>query len=406
MAIPHFQVTPQSRKKGASAIAKAAYNAGACLHELDGRLHAYNRKGGIRHRALVFSPDWQEQPETREQFWQAVELSEKRKDACVSREFQGALPRELTYEQNLALAQEWTDLIIERYGLKAADLSIHYPTQYRRKTYAKKDQENPHFHLLIPDRNAAGEKLRIFCHNPQEIIDLRQLWETHVNRHLAAAGETAKISMKTSKAQIATLEEEIAALRHKEQQLIKELEEFEVRADGDDTGRPGELYPGNKANPAREISDGYIAGKQQTPDGGSEPEAAAASPESGLSSGNEGNRRGSRPAGSATGQGTIPNAGGNGGFHRGAVGSPRVAGKVARKRHESLTDLGRRIASRLDGLRYKRQQWLNNHKLSALALHLASRIDGIRYERQQRYRNYQTETQDAARISSQTGKPS
>ena len=37
--------------------------------------------------------------------WNAVEANEKRKDAQLAREFNFALPRELTLEQNIALSQ-------------------------------------------------------------------------------------------------------------------------------------------------------------------------------------------------------------------------------------------------------------------------------------------------------------
>ena len=190
MAIPHFQITAHSRGKGASAIAKAAYNSGARLHDLDGSLHAYDRKGGIRFHRLCFSPN-AENPESREAFWQNVERSEKRKDACVCREFLAALPCELTYEQNLRLVQELTDTLLARYQFRAVDVSVHYPTRW--KPNAKK-HENPHVHILAPDRNATGKKIGL-NHNRNEIFALRDIWEKTVNSHLAAAGLETRISL-------------------------------------------------------------------------------------------------------------------------------------------------------------------------------------------------------------------
>lgn len=235
MAIPHFQLSSQSRRAGASCIAKAAYNAGVILHELSGQRQEYNKKGGIRFRALMYADSQEGQKKSREEFWQDVERGEKRKDACVSREIQAALPCELSYEQNRELARSFATKIIERYGLTAADLSIHYPSQHRRKSdgnfTARKPtasgHENPHFHLLFPDRNREGKKLRVFCHNPDELKDLRKLWENHVNEHLADAGLDCRISLDTLKKQIQDFSEEIEKLRAEENRIKSEIERIE-----------------------------------------------------------------------------------------------------------------------------------------------------------------------------------
>lgn len=233
MAIPHFNLSSQSRRAGASAIAKAAYNAGVILHELSGERKEYNKKGGIRFRALMYSDSAEMPRMSREEFWQAVELSEKRKDACVSREIQAALPCELSYDQNLALAQSFTRKILERYGLAAADLAVHYPTKYARKPNAS-GHENPHFHLLFPDRDAAGKKLRVFCNNPQELKDLRKMWENHVNEHLSRAGVDMRISMDSLKKQIADLGAEIEKLKAIEAEIRRELAAIAAREKEDE----------------------------------------------------------------------------------------------------------------------------------------------------------------------------
>lgn len=237
MAIPHFNLSSQSRRAGASAIAKAAYNAGVVLRELSGERQEYNKKGGIRFRELMYSDSHEGQKMGREEFWQAVELSEKRKDACVSREIQAALPCELSYAQNLALAQSFTRKVLQRYGLAAADLAIHYPSQYRRKSdsnfAARKPNasghENPHFHLLFPDRDKNGKKLRVFCNNPDELKSLRKMWENHVNEHLSRAGVDMRISMDTLKKQIADLGAEIEKLKAVEAEIRRELAAIAAR---------------------------------------------------------------------------------------------------------------------------------------------------------------------------------
>lgn len=226
MAIPHFNLSSQSRRSGASSIAKAAYNAGVILHELSGERQEYNKKGGIRFRALMYADTADGPKKSREEFWQSVERSEKRKDACVSREIQAALPCELSYDQNLALAQSFAAKVIKRYGLAAADLAIHYPTRYARKPGAS-GHENPHLHLLFPDRDRNGKKLRVFCNNPEELKSLRKEWENHVNAHLKGAGVDCRISLDTNKKQIEEFAAELEKLKAEEERIKREIARLE-----------------------------------------------------------------------------------------------------------------------------------------------------------------------------------
>lgn len=387
MAIAHFQVNTISRGKGASVIAKAAYNSGSKLNTADGQLFAYTAKGGIRHRALILSRPSTDASISRQAFWQAVDASEKRKDACLAREFVGSLPCELSYEQNLELAQNFAQAIIARYGVQGADLAIHYPTRWRPTAT---HHENPHLHLLIPDRNTQGKKLGM-NHNRNEIFALRELWEKSVNTALAAARHDARISMKTNEAQISTLDADIAALKRQEAQLAAELttitQQMEATHEHSITRRPSK-------DETRHRSQGQTTGSpqrgtndqsdiQQTPQG------HARNPESGHNGSASDDKRRPRPTGSPARPGTITNAGAN-------TGSTRRLGSQSRQlgtrptRRRPLTALAAKIASRLDGLRYERQAQITRHPLTALATRIASRIDGERYERQQRYRHQQT----------------
>ena len=231
MAIAHLRVTAQSRGQGASAIAKAAYNSGSKLQDLDGSLHAYDRKGGVKFRQLVFNPKISGGHESRQEFWRNVEKSEKRKDACLSREFCTSLPVELSYEQNLKLTQEWSNFLINRYNLRALDVAVHYPSSYKTQSgktkdawrpWSKSKSENPHIHALAPDRDREGKKINL-SRNRNEILILRDAWEKICNKHLEAAGIDERISMKSSKTQIHELSEDIKSLEKREMQIKAEL---------------------------------------------------------------------------------------------------------------------------------------------------------------------------------------
>lgn len=384
MAIAHFQVNAISRGKGASVIAKAAYNSGSKLNTADGQLFAYTAKGGIRHRALILSRPSTDASISRQAFWQAVDASEKRKDACLAREFVGSLPCELSYEQNRSLAQNFAQAIIARYGVQGADLAIHYPTRWRPTAT---HHENPHLHLLIPDRNTQGKKLGM-NHNRNEIFALRELWEKSVNTALAAAGHDARISMKTNEAQISTLDADIAALKRQEAQLAAELttitQQMEATHEHSITRRPSK-------DETRHRSQGQTDGTHQPgtgtqSDSGQAPQNPTRNPESRHDGRLADDQRRPRQDRRPSRPGAITNAGAN-------TRSPRRSGSQSRQpgtsptRHRPITALAAKIASRLDGLRYERQAQRKTHTLTALATQIASRIDGARYERQHRYRH-------------------
>lgn len=223
MAIAHLRVTAQSRGKGASVIAKAAYNSGTKLRDMTGEMQDYTQKGGVKFRALVYNPAVQER-ESRQEFWQRVELSEKRKDACLSREFCASLPVELSYEQNLKLTADWSKYLIQRYDLRALDVAVHYPRTWR--PWSKSKTENPHIHALAPDRDRHGKKLNL-SRNRNEVIELREAWEKICNRHLAAAGVQKQISMKSNKKQIEEFSAEIEKLKAEEERIKREITRLE-----------------------------------------------------------------------------------------------------------------------------------------------------------------------------------
>lgn len=223
MAIAHLRVTAQSRGKGASVIAKAAYNSGQKLRDLSGALQDYTHKGGVKFRALVYNPAVKER-ESRQEFWASVEKSEKRKDACLSREFCASLPVELSYDQNLKLTADWSKYLIQRYDLRALDVAVHYPRTWR--PWSKSKTENPHIHALAPDRDRHGKKLNL-SRNRNEVLELRQAWEKICNQHLAAAGVQKQISMKSNKKQIEEFADEIEKLKAEEERIKREIARLE-----------------------------------------------------------------------------------------------------------------------------------------------------------------------------------
>lgn len=202
MAIYHLSMKPISRAKGRSAVASMAYRAGKKLtNERDGITHDYTAKQGVEHAEIVLpegvNADW---ARDRSDLWNAAEFSEKRKDARVAREFEVALPHELSAEQRLEATREFAQELADRYGA-AVDFAIHAP-------HDASDVRNHHAHLLMTTRQVTedglGDKTYLERENKwllandlpttdMQLRDLRQRWEGIANERLAMAGLDIRI---------------------------------------------------------------------------------------------------------------------------------------------------------------------------------------------------------------------
>ena len=149
MASYHLSVKTVRRSQGRSATAAAAYRAAErIVCEREGRVHDYGRKGGVEATILVLPEHALEWAQDRERLWNAAEAAERRKDSVVAREWELALPAELTPEGRLELAQAFASALVERYGV-AADVAIHAP-------HREGDQRNHHAHVLTTTRGAGA----------------------------------------------------------------------------------------------------------------------------------------------------------------------------------------------------------------------------------------------------------
>lgn len=202
MAIYHFSMKPVSRASGRSAVASMAYRSGERLtNERDGITHDFTAKQGVEHAEIVLpegvSADW---ARDRSDLWNAAEFAEKRKDARVAREFEVALPHELTAEQRLEATRELARELANRYGA-AVDFAIHSP-------HDASDVRNHHAHVMMTTRQVTAEGLGDKTYLEREnkwllanglpttdmqLRDLRQTWEGIANEHLARAGHDLRI---------------------------------------------------------------------------------------------------------------------------------------------------------------------------------------------------------------------
>lgn len=201
MAIYHFSVKAVSRSSGRSATAAAAYRAGRKIaDERTGEIHDYTRKSGVESADIVLpdgAPEW---ATDRAALWNAAELAEKRKDACVAREFEVALPHELPGEERRRLAVEFARDMANREGC-AVDVAIHAPSD-------KHDNLNHHAHILRTTRKVVadglGEKLdteKAGRNRKDDLEAVRARWAEMTNAALERNGIAARVDHRSLAAQ-------------------------------------------------------------------------------------------------------------------------------------------------------------------------------------------------------------
>ena len=117
-------------------------------------------------------------------------MAEKRKDACVAREHEVALPKELTPDERLDLARQYARDLADRHGC-AVDLAIHAPHRDR----AGEDNDNYHAHLLCTTRQVASAGLGQKCDREKsgrnrkaDLEDERATWADLQNTALEVCG--------------------------------------------------------------------------------------------------------------------------------------------------------------------------------------------------------------------------
>ena len=205
MAIFHFEIRAIKRSTGQQATSAAAYRAGEAIRdERTGDVHDFSRRKDVRHSEIVLPSKYEGSMMTwavdRARLWNKAEAAERRRDARVAREYQVALPPELTPEQRLALARSFSREVADRYGV-AVDLAIHDPKPGR-------ETPNFHAHMLTTTREVTptglGEKAGLdmgavaraekgLASHPEEYSALRARWAKLTNEALREANVEARV---------------------------------------------------------------------------------------------------------------------------------------------------------------------------------------------------------------------
>ena len=222
MAIYHLRVKFVKRSAGRSSVASAAYRAGERLKdERTGKHHDYARREDVTHAEVLLPEGAPDHLQDRSTLWNEVEQSHRRKDAQVAFEVELALPRELSHEERVRLAETFTRREFVDQGL-VADLCIHV-------SRASDGGEHPHAHVMLTTRRLDGEGFGKVARDLQDnpallrkvyaleqsgqlddalltakgthLAGWRERWATVCNEFLDEAGEAARIDHRTLAAQ-------------------------------------------------------------------------------------------------------------------------------------------------------------------------------------------------------------
>lgn len=203
VAIYHLSVKPIRRAQGRSATGAAAYRAGArLLDERTGLTHDYTRRRGVEWAAIVVPPGAPEWATDRAKLWNTAELAEKRKDACVAREVEVALPAEISTEDRRRLVLNFARWMVEQEGC-VVDVAVHAP-------HRQGDARNFHAHILRTTRRldaGAGslggkvETEKAGRDRKEDLAALRASWEIFCNAALEKAGHTTRIDHRSLEVQ-------------------------------------------------------------------------------------------------------------------------------------------------------------------------------------------------------------
>jgi MobA/MobL family len=189
MAIYHLNAKVISRGKGKSATAAAAYRAAEKIYdERTGLTFDYSRKIGVYATEIIapdHAPNW---VCDRARLWNEVELFENRKNSRLAREFDIALPGELTHDQKQELVRNFVREQLVSQGM-IADVAFH-----------DLESHNPHVHIMLTTRkiNEQGfsEKERSWD-SRDFLVGIRESWSNYANQALEQAGVIERIDHRT-----------------------------------------------------------------------------------------------------------------------------------------------------------------------------------------------------------------
>ncbi|MDM3094573.1 MobA/MobL family protein [Citrobacter sp. Cf136] len=226
MAIYSFKMENISRGEGQSSVNSAAYRHRKVFFdnrtgEVCGRKTAHKEDLAF---AQIFAPEHTHPAliVDSETLWNAVEASEKRKDARLAKEFKIALPAELTPEQSIELTSAFVLEHFTKQGI-IADVVIHDINDH-----------NPHIHIMGTTREILstdfGKKVREWD-KPEMLDSWRKGWQETCNEFLELYGHDERIDHRSIRVQYKEALEQATAAATNEEKAIWLAKAIETNRD-------------------------------------------------------------------------------------------------------------------------------------------------------------------------------
>ena len=249
MAIFHMSFSNISAGKGRSAIASAAYRSGEKLFDdKEGRSYFYTRS--VIPESFILTPKnapkW---ANDRQKLWNEVEKKDRKANSRYAKEFNVALPVELSEDEQKVLLTKYVRENFVDQGM-VADVSIH-----------RDHPDNPHAHVMLTNRpfnpdgswglkaktqyvlDKNGKQLLTKNGNPKQrkiwlvdwdkpgkVEEWRTAWANEVNSLFQAKGMPERISEKSFADQgideVATQHEGINSKRHERRAFNQQVKDY------------------------------------------------------------------------------------------------------------------------------------------------------------------------------------
>ncbi|TAR12900.1 nickase, partial [Lactiplantibacillus plantarum] len=140
MAIFHMSFSNISAGKGRSAIASAAYRSGEKLFDNQEGRHYFYARSVMPERFILTPENAPEWASDREQLWNEVEKKDRKSNSRYAKEFNVALPVELSESEQKELLTKYVQENFVDQGM-VADVAIH-----------RDHPDNPHAHVMLTNR--------------------------------------------------------------------------------------------------------------------------------------------------------------------------------------------------------------------------------------------------------------
>ena len=207
MAIFYMRTNIIGRSSGRSAIGAAAYRRSAKMQSVahaayqrgekiiekgDKTTHDYRSKGGVVHSEIMLPDNAPLEFMDAQTLWNAVEASEKRKDAQLAREIIVALPKEFNLDEQVEVLRVYLQENFVKIGI-CADFSIH-----------DKGDGNPHAHIMLTTRNVTPDgfgKKNTDWNKKELLLEWRKAWANTNNVMFERKGLDIRVDHRSYKEQ-------------------------------------------------------------------------------------------------------------------------------------------------------------------------------------------------------------